>query len=89
VPITAGCFGGRFGIPGGEPALRWIRGTGARSPHPARSGAWIILGPGRSRPMPPVIAHLSLLGVSRRELIVEWVNWRGWCAAGFDCFAGG
>ena len=23
------------------------------------------------------------------QLTAEWVDWRGWCAAGLDCFAGG
>jgi ATP-binding cassette, subfamily B, bacterial IrtB/YbtQ len=30
-----------------------------------------------------------LLGCRGGKLIASWVDWRGWCAAGLDCFAGG
>jgi hypothetical protein len=30
-----------------------------------------------------------LLGCRGGKLIASWVDWRRWCAAGLDCFAGG
>jgi hypothetical protein len=62
----------RFGIPSGEPAPRWIRGTGAG--HPTRALRWLAR-PGTTtalrhhqRDRETIDSELRLLGAVRRSI---------------------